>query len=299
MARTGDERRQGTAEGAAMGRAAHSLHAEEPVLDDFWAIELIAPPARALVRDPSFGAGGMLWDGFDTAPLFAVNVGSLRYAEDEVERCVRSGIDQYVILGAGFDSFALRREDLVGRLKVYEVDHPDVQALKRSRIAEASRAPASLPVFVPVDFETVGVREGLPQAGFDPRRRTVFSWMNTLPYLSATAIESTLRDIAQLAAEGSRLVLNYACDVPLSDAQAAYLRSLRERLGRSDEPMHPPWRPTDFEALLIRCGFAIREHGSERDLEARYFANRSDGLAPTTPARVVVAERTLEPRLSS
>ncbi len=278
-----------------MGRAAHSLHAQTPVLDDFWALELIDPSARALVRDPSFGAGGMLWDEFDTSPLFAVNVGSLRYAEDEVERCVRAGIDQYVILGAGFDSFALRREDLVGRLKIYEVDHPDVQALKRARIAEASRRPASLPIFVPVDFEIVGIRAGLGKTDFDPRRRTVFSWMNTLPYLSATAIESTLRDIAGLAAEGSRLVLNYACDVPLSDAQASYLRSLRERLGQSDEPMHPPWRPADFEDLLKRCGFSVREHGSERDLEARYFADRSDGLAPTTPARIVVAERTSAP----
>ncbi len=291
MARTGDERRKGTAEGAAMGRAAHSLHAKDPVLDDFWAIEMIAPATRALVRDPSFGAGGMLWDGFDTSPLFALNVGSLRYAEDEVERCVRAEIDQYVILGAGFDSFALRRGDLVGRLKVYEVDHPDVQALKRSRIAEASRIPASIPVFVPVDFEVVGLREGLAKTDFDPRRRAVFSWMNTLPYLSAPAIESTLRDIAGLAAPGSRLVLNYSGDVPLSDAQAAYQRSLRERLGQSDEPMHPPWRPEDFEALLDRCGFSVRTHESERDLETRYFANRSDGLAPTAPARIVVAER--------
>jgi len=299
MARTGDEGRQGTAEGAAMGRAAHALHAEEPVLDDFWAFELIAPSARALVLDPSFGSGGMLWDGFDTSPLFAVNVGSLRYAEDEVDRCARSGIDQYVILGAGFDSFALRREDLVGRLKVYEVDHPDVQRLKRSRIAQASREPASLPIFVPVDFEIVGVREGLAQTDFDPRRRTVFSWMNTLPYLSATAIEATLRDVAEIAAEGSRLVLNYACDVPLSDVQAAYQRSLRERLGRSDEPLHPPWHPAEFEALLTRVGFSVREHGSERDLEDRYFAGRSDGLAPTTPVRVVTAERTIAPRGAS
>lgn len=291
MARTGDGRRQGTAEGAAMGRAAHSLHAEAPVLDDFWAIELISPAAQALVRDPSFGAGGMLWDGFDTSPLFAVNVGSLRYAEDEVERCVGMGIDQYVILGAGFDSFALRREDFVGRLRVFEVDHPDVQALKRSRIAEAARKPAALPIFVPVDFESVRIREGLPQSGFDPRRRSVFSWMNTLPYLSAAAIEATLRDIAWLAAEGSRLVLNCACDVPLSESQASYLRSLRELLGRSDEPMHPPWRPADFEALLTRCGFSVRAHESERDLEARHFRDRSDGLAPTTPARLVVAER--------
>ncbi len=151
---------------------------------------------------------------------------------------------------------------------------------------------------MPVDFEILGIREGLGQADFDPQRRAVFSWMNTLPYLSTAAIGSTLRDIAGLAAAGSRLVLNYACDVPLSDAQAAYQRSLRERLGQFDEPMQLPWRPADFEALLTRCGFSVREHGRELDLEARYFIGRSDGLAPTAPARLVVAERSSDARVA-
>jgi methyltransferase (TIGR00027 family) len=291
MARTGNEQRLGTAEGAAMGRAAHSLHADSPVLDDFWAIRLIALSAQALVRDPSFGLGGMLWDGFDTSPLFALNVGSLRYAEDEVERCTRAGIDQYVILGAGFDTFALRRSDLVDRVHVFEVDHPDVQALKRARIAQADLKPASLPTFVPVDFESVSLREGLGRTSFDPGRRAVFSWMNTLPYLSAAAIEATLREVAALSADGSRIVLNYSCDGPISDDQVVYLRTLNERLGRSDEPMHPPWRPAAFQALLARYGFSIQEQVGEGELHARYFAGRKDGLGPRTPVRLVVAER--------
>ena len=165
MAKTGDGRSLGTAEGAVMGRAAHALHADRPILDDTWAVWLLDPATQALVRDPGYAAKPIEWDEFDVAPLFALNVGSLRYAEDEVERCVRDGVDQYVILGAGFDTFALRRGDLCDRLQVYEVDHPDVQALKRERIAAANAIPDSMPTFVPVDFESTSLTEGLEAIG--------------------------------------------------------------------------------------------------------------------------------------
>jgi methyltransferase (TIGR00027 family) len=160
-------------------------------------------------------------DGLDVAPVFALNVGSLRYAEDEVERCVRDGVDQYVILGAGFDTFALRRGDLCDRLRVYEVDHPDVQALKRERIAQADATPDAMPTFVPVDFESTSLTDGLTATAFDPKRPSVFAWMNTIPYLTASATEATLREVVALTAPASRLVLNYSCDVPLTAEQLA------------------------------------------------------------------------------
>ena len=225
MAKTGAGGGLGTAEGAVMGRAAHALHADSPVLDDRWAIWLLDPATRAQVRDPAYAARPMEWGEFDAAPLFALNVGCLRYAEDQVERCVEGGIDQYVILGAGFDTFALRRGDLCDRLRVFEVDHPDVQALKRARIAEADATPDAMPTFVPVDFESTGLSEGLAATAFDPARRCVVSWMNTIPYLSESATEATLRELAGLMAPMSRIVLNYACDVPLSEEQRVYLQT--------------------------------------------------------------------------
>ncbi|MBW2423324.1 MAG: SAM-dependent methyltransferase [Deltaproteobacteria bacterium] len=291
MGKTGDNRSLGTAEGALMGRAAHSLHAESPILDDPWAVRLLAPETRKLVHDPNFGTGGMKWDGFDTAPLFALNIGALRYAEDEVERSCRAGIAQYVILGAGFDTFALRRSDLCDRLRVYEVDHPDVQALKRRRIDDAEELPASMPIFVPVDFERTSLRAALAASGFESTERSVFSWMNTLPYLSADAIEETLHEIAALSAPGSRLVLNYACDVAMSREQRDYLETLESLVLRHGEPMRSGWKPEAFERLLDDAGFSRVEHISESELAQRYFAGRRDGLVPTTPARLVIAER--------
>jgi methyltransferase (TIGR00027 family) len=291
MARTGDDRNLGTAEGALMGRAAHALHAHSPILDDTWAIRLLAPETRSLVRDPGFGVGGMRWGHFDTTPLFAINVGALRFAEDQVERGVRDGIDQYVILGAGFDTFALRRGDLVDRVRVYEVDHPDVQLLKRKRIEGSDDPPASLPTFVAMDFESDTLREGLAASSFDRTRRTVFSWMNTLPYLSESAVESTLREVAGLSAGGSRVVLNYACDVPLDEKQIAYFQALQARVSESGEPMQSRWTPEAFEALLDEADFSILEHWTEADLHERYFKGRADGLTPSMPTRLIVAEK--------
>ncbi|HPG27186.1 MAG TPA: SAM-dependent methyltransferase [Myxococcota bacterium] len=290
MAKTGDGESLGTAEGAVMGRAAHALHAEDPVLDDHWAIHLLGEASRAQVTSPDYLALSIERAGFDASRILAIGVGALRYAEDEVERCVARGVGQYVILGAGFDTFALRRADLVDRLVVFEVDHPDVQALKRSRIEAAAETPASLPRFVPVDFETTTLEAGLSAAGFDPDREAIFSFMNTTPYLTEEAIEATLSEIARLAAPGSRIVLNYGAEVPLSAEQVEYLETLQSNVRASGEPWRSRFRPEAFEALLERVGFVLIEHATEADLFERYFAGRRDGFRPGVPGRLVTAE---------
>ncbi len=269
MAKTGDGDTLGTAEGALLGRAMHALHAQDPILDDGWAIHLLAPALRELARDASFAETGMQRAGFDPRPVLAVNLGCLRFAEDAVERAVEAGIDQYVVLGAGFDTFALRRHDMAGRVTVHEVDHPDVQALKRARIEAAEPAPAAMPELVPVDFEATRLRDALGTSSFAPERRSVFSWMNTLPYLSEAAIAETLADIAALTAPGSRLLLNYTPEVPLTDAQAAYLESVADAARASQEPFRNRLEPGAFAALLERSGFAIVEELDEEGMRRR------------------------------
>lgn len=291
MAKTGTASSLGTAEGAVLGRTMHALHAEAPVLADSWAIHLLPPALRELARDPSFAETGLARAGFDPRPVLAVNLGALRFAEDQVERAVREGIAQYVVLGAGFDSFALRREDMKGRLRVFEVDHPDVQALKRERVAEAAATPAAIPEFVPVDFESARISDALGASRYSQDARSIFSWMNTLPYLTVDAIADTLADIARLTAPGSRLVANYTPDVPFTEAQARYHESVAAAAGASQEPFRNQLAPAEFATLLGRAGFAVLEELDEAGLTQRYFDGRSDGLAPGLPARVVVAER--------
>ena len=290
MAKTGDGESLGTAEGAVMGRATHTLHAQDPVLLDTWAVELLGPDSQVQARDPEHERRAREAMGIDIRLLLAVGVGSLRYAEDEVERCVAQGIDQYVILGAGFDTFALRREDMAGRLRVFEVDFPDVQALKRARIERADATPAQLPTFVPVDFETMKVSEALPAAGFDPSRPAVFSWMNTIPYVSVEATEATLADLRTMMSPGSRIALNYHGDVPLTEDQIAFLTQVGKSTTKGGEPWVSKWLPEAFEQVIAGCGLRLLDHATEADLTERYFKDRSDGMYPAMPARLITAE---------
>ena len=297
MAKTGGGQREGgdlegTAEGALMARAAHALHAPDPVLRDDWALQLLRPEIRASLRDPDHYRDHYAPDASPFSGIFAVGLGALRHAEDTVERCVDRGIGQYVCLGAGFDTFALRRHDLADRLIVFEVDFPDVQALKRERIEAAGETPHALPRFVPVDFEDfdpADLAEALAARGFDPERPAVFSWMNVLPYLTPEATRETLTALARLSASGSHLVANYAAAVPLSEDQRAFLATLQGATDSRSEPLRSAWPPDEFLALLDESGFDVAEHLDETDLTRRYFEGRSDGLRPGLPARVVTA----------
>jgi len=290
MAKTGDGESLGTAEGAVLGRASHTLHAANPVLRDTWAVELLGEASRAVARDPESDAKVLAASGIDFRLILAVGMGALRYAEDEVERCVADGVGQYVILGAGFDTFALRRDDLADRVRVFEVDFPDVQALKRRRIDAAGKTPAQIPTFVPIDFEATKVSEALPAAGFDPMRRSVWSWMNTIPYVSVEATEATLADVRTLMAPGSRLCLNYQGRVPLTPEQADYLGRIGMTTEEGGEPWVSSWLPERFEAVVADRGFRLVEHATEVDLNTRYYAGRTDGLHAGVPSRLVTLE---------
>ena len=290
MAKTGDGETLGTAEGAVLGRASHTLHAVDPVLRDTWAVELLGEESRAKARDPEHDAKVLAATGIDFRLILAVGVGSLRYAEDEVERCVREGIDQYVVLGAGFDTFALRREDLADRLRVFEVDFPDVQDLKRRRIEAADARPAQVPTFVPVDFETTCLSDALPPSGFDATRPSVWSWMNTIPYVSVEGTEATLAEVRKMMSPGSRLTLNYQPDIPLTPPQAEYLGKIGTTTREGGEPWVSKWRPERFEEVVAERGFRVIDHSTEDDLNARYYANRTDGMYAATPARLITIE---------
>ena len=291
MAKTGAGEQLGTAEGAIMSRAIHAKYSKDPILDDFWAIELLNPENRARINASSDAQGLEVTPGFDASPVFALGVASLRAAEDEVERCVSRGIDQYVILGAGFDTFALRRSDLVDRIRVYEIDHPDVQALKRDRLMQTAREPASVPTFIPVDFEETLLTTELYKSDFDSSRPAVLSCMNTLPYLSEGATVASLKDIHAILAPGSRVILNYGCDVPLTPDQLAFLTRLMEVVSSAGEPTRSRWIPDDFVKMVEDIGFGVVDHATEEDLTTRYFLSRKDGLKPGVPGRVLTLER--------
>ena len=133
-----------------------------------------------------------------------------RYTEDILEAAVRQQeVEQYVILGAGLDTFALRRPDLVARLQVFEVDHPGTQAHKRRRLREAGREHPAQLHFVAVDFSRDNLAKALKSSAYDPQASSFFSWLGATYYLTRDAAWATLRAIAQVAPPGSTVVFDY------------------------------------------------------------------------------------------
>ena len=274
-----------TAMFAAVSRGLFRLETASPwVLDDVLALVLVGPVWQ------------QLRDRFD--PLFPVPVRRearaavctrSRYAED---RLAAGAFTQYVILGAGLDSFAWRRPDLLGSLTVFEVDHPASQAWKLERVRELGLPLSASQVFVPADFEAGPVQDVLGAAGFDWAQPAMFCWNGVAPYLTAQAIESTLRTIAA-AAPGSEVVFSYrAEDAVLDDAGTEYARIYTPIAASAGEPLQPGWPVSEIERLITRCGLKVVDHPARADLQQRYFAGRADDLRPYTFETLVAARVT-------
>jgi methyltransferase (TIGR00027 family) len=271
-----------TAMFAAVSRGLFRLETASPwVLDDVLALVLVGPVWQ------------QLRDQFD--PLFpgpvrrearAAVCTRSRYAED---RLAAGAFTQYVILGAGLDSFAWRRPDLLGSLTVFEVDHPASQAWKLERVRELGLPLSDSQVFVPADFEAGPVRDVLGAAGFDWARPAMFCWTGVAPYLTAQAIESALRTIAA-AAPGSEVVFSYLAEAcALDDVGTEYARIYTPIAASAGEPLQPGWPVSEIERLISRCGLKVVDHPARADLQRRYFAGRTDGLRPYTFETLVAA----------
>jgi methyltransferase (TIGR00027 family) len=211
-----------------------------------------------------------------------------RFVEDAVEQAIAAGIRQYVILGAGLDSFAYRRRELATRVRVFEVDQPDSQHWKQRRLDELEvEIPPSL-VFVSVDFERETLADGLRRAGFDDTRPTIFSWIGVTMYLGLDAVEQTLRSIASFA-PATRVVLTY--DVPAS-ALSGMQREVRDAISRVvaqlGEPFVSAFEPIEIESLLLRLGFLDIAHYSPADVVAQYL-DHEDELRIGGPQRLLTA----------
>jgi methyltransferase (TIGR00027 family) len=268
---------------SAVGRGLH-LHGPEPrVFHDDLALPL-AGDAGAVVA-------GRLRAELSAAQLLSFTRWTslrARFVEDAVEEAIASGIRQYVILGAGLDSFAYRRRDLVGCVDVFEVDTPESQEWKRSRLNELQLAiPQSL-TFVPADFERETLDDVLRRAGFEKAQPALFSWIGVTMYLGFAAVEMTVRSVASFA-HGTRTVLTY--DLPAS-ALRGMQREVRVAISRVvsqlGEPFVTAFEPRDIESLLLRVGFRDVAHYSPAELVAQYL-HREDELRIGGPQRLLSA----------
>lgn len=265
---------------AALGRGLHrEWHARPWIIDDPYALPLVGPAWPQLLA---------LYGAIVPRRYFELAICALcarsRYAEDRLEP---GGFSQYVLLGAGMDSLAWRRPDLLREVTIFEVDHPSTQAWKRERAALLSLPENERHVFAPVDFETEDLRTGLDRAGFDWSRPTLFNWLGVVMYLTRDAITTTLRTLAS-AGQGSGIVLTYlqAPDY-MDDDSLALFKILEPLVAQVGEPFQEGFAPAEFEALVRDCGHAVDENVTPEDLERRYFAGRKDELRPYTLERIL------------
>lgn len=272
-----------TAKLAALARGQHRLlHGPPWIFDDPFALPLVGPGWQELYAAIS----ALFREPVREQVIGFVGCARPRYAED---RLAAGTFDQYVMLGAGLDSFAWRRPDALGTLRVFEVDHPATQAWKQERAAVLALPAGDGHVFAPTDFETQTLRDGLDASGFDWSAPTLFSWLGVTAYLTVDAIEATLRVVAGSAA-GSEIVLSYAVTDPFRDEIGEEFRATMEKVAAdSGEPLLTFLSPTDAEELVGRCGFEVVDHPDRSMLHERYFAGREDDLTPYTAERVLTA----------
>ena len=256
-----------TALRVAIRRAAHQLADPPPVLDDPIALRLIGP---GFARDLDRAMEKVARD------FRAFMAARSRFVEDMLANAVGQGVTQYVVLGAGLDTFAYRNP--FPTLRVFEVDFPATQAWKRDLLARAEiGVPESL-TFVALDFEHKALADGLTEAGFDNATPAYFGWMGVVPYLTLDAFRATLRDVARLAA-GTAITFDYAFPPhTLTPQRRAIFDRLAERVSAAGEPFQLFFTEEQLGVELAEIGFRRMDLVNTEKLNELYFQNRADGL---------------------
>jgi methyltransferase (TIGR00027 family) len=258
-----------TALSVALRRAAHQIYDSPVVFHDPMAVSILgATYAEHLQRTPSRPDRP-----FSTA-LRAFLVARSRYAEDNLRRAVSSGVEQYVLLGAGLDTFGYRNP--FTQLRVFEVDHPATQQWKRELLQRNDIAIPDSIAYTPVDFERQSLAEQLGFAGFNSQAPAFFAWLGVVPYLTLEAFRATLSFVSAQRT-GSGLTLDYGqprSALPLLEQMAH--DSLASRVEKAGEPFQLFFTPPEIAAELSRF-HSIEDLGAA-EINARYFNGRSDDL---------------------
>jgi methyltransferase (TIGR00027 family) len=248
-------------------RAAHQIMEKPRILDDPIAVRLVG---SGYARDMKRASHKVARD------FRAFMAARSRFVEDRLAEAVSRGVTQYVVLGAGLDTFAYRNP--FPSLRVFEVDFPATQEWKREMLGKAAIALPGNLTFVPLDFEHKALAEGLAEAGFDAGSAAFFSWLGVVPYLTLEAFRATLGVIGQLPAS-SAVGFDYSVAPEiLSPVGRTAFDRLSNRVAAAGEPLQLFFTPDEMEAELRRAGFHRYEQVDSDQLNDLYFKGRTDGL---------------------
>ncbi|HEX2946728.1 MAG TPA: class I SAM-dependent methyltransferase [Clostridia bacterium] len=276
----------------AFGRAYHSLYDEPKIFDDYLAKDMMTKEtfdfiAHSLAGSLSFfdpeAAARLLPENESLAYVMRaqsapISLARARYTEDYLEMAVREGFTQYVLLGAGMDTFAFRRPDMLERLHVYELDQPVTQGYKLARIGELGwKVPENLS-FISIDLSKEELASALYNKGFSRKERSVFNWLGVTYYLEKADVLSTFSRIAEASAPGSMVVFDYLDMDAFDDAKASHrVKTARQIVSNAGEPMKSGFEMDEMKALLTGAGLELIEDLDTAAMQKAYFSGRTDG----------------------
>jgi methyltransferase (TIGR00027 family) len=290
---------------AAYARAHHTRRAsprifEDPLAEKLYDPQEVAPMERDPLKavaffDPEFASTlpepQAALDRVMEVQLAPITVSRARWSEDLLEQALGQGVGQYVVLVAGLDTFAWRRPELLARLQVFEVDHPVTQADKRRRVAAAGWAVPDRLHFAAVDLAREPMAEALRGVGFDPAVPAFFSWLGVTYYLAREAVWGTLGALARLAAPGSLVAFDHLDGAALApDLPPGRVQRMLFAARMAGEPMQGWLEPAELTPALARAGLSQREHLGPEQIQARYFAGRTDAYRAFEHVHFTAAE---------
>lgn len=286
-------------------RAYHHAHDVPRIFEDALADRLLTPAERQSFQhvvasalkelDPKLAASCQdlataIREAMRAGAASAILLARARYVEDKLMELLPMGIGQYVVIGAGFDTFVWRYPELQQTLRVFEIDHPATQNFKRTRLSEVDLAPPANLYFVPADLERQSISTILESTPYDPQVPAYFAWPGVIPYLSRDSIRDTFRSIRTVAPHGSYLVFDYLDRDAFTPGKASHrIVRLMETTRRQGEPMISGFDPSELRDELSSAGFRLVEDLGPHDQELRYFANRTDGFRAAEHAHLVCA----------
>jgi methyltransferase (TIGR00027 family) len=266
-----------TAITAAVNRAAHQVFDGEPkVLDDPISLALV-PEAG----EPALRADALRFQEPKVRRLRANLVLRSRFTEDQLQKAAKGGVTQYVILGAGLDTFAYRQPHWSRALTIVEIDHPASQQFKTSSLKSAGIVVPRNVSFLSINFDMESIADGLTRAALDPARRLFVSWLGVSQYLSRDGVVTTLRGLATWSS-GTELVFTYMADdwTSLDPEGRAAIESAQAKSTADGEPWLSRFSAPEISDLLAMCGFSHIAPLSIHDAKDHYFRNRTDQLEP-------------------
>ncbi len=288
-----------TAAGAAKWRAAHLLLDNDPkIFQDHLALGLSGVDSEAtllanidaLITKAATRLGSELAQRVFRYSRAMMTMRS-RYTEEALDRAIECGVTQYVILGAGLDSFAYRQQELADRLQIFEIDHPATQQWKQKRLRELSvELPPNL-TFIPIDFEKQTLTEGLCAGGYCLEKPAFFSWLGGTQYLTEEAVFSTLKQVAALV-PGTELTFTYVISEAQLDGENQRLLAMHKAgAAARGEPWLSLFESAHLATRLRELGFTQIANFSPEQANARYFVGRTDGLCVPSLEHIMRAHR--------